>query len=69
MASSQIMVMKIGRSTFKKHNFCIQTLIKVILVSLEMSLCVEYERNVLHYINNFLPKKYLLMPQNSPTRF
>jgi hypothetical protein len=41
MASSRIMVVKTGRSTSEWHNFCIQTLIEVILASLERYLCVE----------------------------
>lgn len=46
VASSQIMVIKIGRSTFEGHNFFMQTLIDTILAPLERSLFVEYEKKI-----------------------
>jgi len=41
VSSSQIMVVKIGKSTSKWHNFCTWTLIEEIYDLMERYLCVE----------------------------
>ena len=53
--SSQTIGVKTRRSTSEWHKFFIQTLIDVILTSLEIFLCVDYHDNVWLFSGNVLP--------------